>query len=72
MEIAKSMGYTNPKVYREGMPEWSTRRPGVTSAVFFKAAFVDKGIPHVLIDVREPAAVRAATSPAPSAFPLPT
>ncbi len=63
MEIAKSMGYTNPKVYREGMPEWSTRRPGVTSPAFFKAAYVDKGIPHVLVDVREPAAVRAGYIP---------
>lgn len=63
MEIAKSMGYTNPKVYREGMPEWSERRPGVTSAAFFKEAFIVKGIPHVLIDVREPAAVRAGYIP---------
>ena len=63
MEMTKAMGYTNPKVYREGMPEWSERRPGVTSAAFFKAAYVDKGIPHVLVDVRDPAAVRAGYIP---------
>jgi rhodanese-related sulfurtransferase len=63
MQKVQAMGYTNAKVYREGMPEWSERRPGVTSPVFFKAAFVDKGIPHVLIDVREPAAVRAGYIP---------
>lgn len=63
MQKVQAMGYTNAKVYREGMPEWSTRRPGVTSPAFFKAAFVDKGIPAVLIDVRDPAAVRAGYIP---------
>ena len=63
MQKVQAMGYTNAKVYREGMPEWSEKRPGVTSAAFFKAAFIDKGIPHVLIDVREPAEVRAGYIP---------
>lgn len=63
MQKVQAMGYTNAKVYREGMPEWSEKRPGVTSAAFFKAAFVDKGIPHVLIDARDPAAVRAGYIP---------
>ncbi len=63
MQNAAKLGYTNAKVYREGMPEWTTRRHGVTSAAFFKAAFVDKGIPHVLIDAREAAAVKAGFIP---------
>lgn len=63
MEMAKALGYTNGKVYREGMPEWSEKRAGVTSATFFKEAFVDKKLPHVLVDVREPAAVKAGYIP---------
>jgi len=49
---AEAMGYTNVKVYREGWPEWTQKNWGVISPQFVKEAFLDKGIPHVLIDAR--------------------
>ena len=49
---AETMGYTNVRVYREGMPEWQTRNYGVLTPQFLKAAYIDKDIPHVLIDAR--------------------
>jgi rhodanese-related sulfurtransferase len=42
------------KVYREGWPEWTERNVGVLSAKFLKEAWIDKDIPHVLIDARAP------------------
>ncbi len=53
---AKKLGYTNIKVYTEGMPAWSKNNYGVLSAKFLKDAWIAKDIPHVLLDVR-PAAV---------------
>ena len=52
---AEALGYTNVKVYREGWPEWTEKNVGVLSARFLKEAWLDKGIPHVLIDARAPA-----------------
>jgi len=52
MQRAEALGYTNAKVYREGMPEWNEKNYGVLSAAFLKEAWVDKDIPHVLLDVR--------------------
>ena len=49
---AQKMGYTNARVYREGMPEWQSRNYGVLTPQFLKAAYIDKDIPHVLIDAR--------------------
>jgi rhodanese-related sulfurtransferase len=49
---AKKLGYTNLKVYKDGMPAWSMRNYGVLSAQFLKEAWIDKNIPHVLLDVR--------------------
>ncbi len=51
---AEAMGYTNLKVYREGIPEWQTRRFAVLTPAFLKEAYIDKDIPHVLLDVRTP------------------
>jgi rhodanese-related sulfurtransferase len=50
---AEAMGYTNVKVYREGWPEWTQKNYGVISPQFVKEAFIDKDIPHVLIDARQ-------------------
>lgn len=50
---AESMGYTNVKVYREGWPEWTQKNWGVISPQFVKEAFLDKDIPHVMIDARQ-------------------
>ena len=53
---AEKLGYTNVKVYHEGLPEWTKRNYTVLSAQFLKEAFIDKDIPHVLLDVRSAAA----------------
>lgn len=49
---AKKLGYTNIKVYKDGMPAWSGRNHGLLSTQFLKEAWIDKDIPHVLLDVR--------------------
>jgi len=49
---ARKLGYTDIKVYKEGMPGWSVRIYGVLSVQFLKEAWIDKDIPHVLLDVR--------------------
>lgn len=49
---AKKLGYTNIKVYKDGMPAWSLKNYGVLSTQFLKEAWLDKDIPHVLLDVR--------------------
>jgi len=49
---AETMGYTNLRVYREGMPEWQTRNFAVLTPQFLKSAYIEQGIPHVLIDAR--------------------
>ncbi len=70
MQRAESMGYTNAKVYREGMPEWTQKNYGVLSTTFLKEAWLDKDIPHVLIDVRP--AAELAGGYIPSAVSLPS
>ena len=49
---AKKLGYTNLKVYKDGMPGWLESNYGVLSTQFLKEAWIDKSIPHVLLDVR--------------------
>ena len=49
---AEALGYTNVKVYREGYPEWLERNVGVIAAPHLKEAWIDKDIPHVLVDAR--------------------
>jgi len=49
---AIKLGYSNLKVYRDGMPGWSMKNHGVLSAQFLKEAWIDKDIPLVLLDVR--------------------
>src|SRR5574337_1115631 len=53
---AEKLGYTNVKVYHEGLPEWNKKNYTVLSVQSLKEAFMDKDIPMVLVDVR-PAAV---------------
>lgn len=52
LKKAKLLGYTNLRVYREGQPEWSTKNYLVTTPQFVKAAYIDRDIPHVMIDAR--------------------
>ena len=49
---AVALGYKNTKVYHEGVPEWETRDYLATRPEFVKAAYVDKDIPAVILDVR--------------------
>ena len=51
-EKAKKLGYTNIKIYRNGIPGWSEKNATILSAQSFKEAWLDKDIPHVLLDVR--------------------
>jgi len=51
---AVGLGYTNTKVYHAGVPEWETKDYLVTRPEFVKAAYVDKDIPAVFLDVRSP------------------
>lgn len=68
---AEAMGYKNVKVYREGWPEWTQKNYGAISAAFVKEAFMDKGIPHVLLDAR-PAAEARRTGFLPGAVAMPS
>ena len=51
---AIALGYTNTKVYHEGVPEWQVKDYLATRPEFVKTAYVDKGIPAVILDVRAP------------------
>ncbi len=48
---AKALGYTNIKVFVEGMPGWLDKNYGVLSAQSLKDAYKD--IPYVLLDARK-------------------
>ena len=49
---AEKLGYTNVKVYVDGVPEWVKKNYLVLSTQFLKEAWIEKDIPHVLVDVR--------------------
>ena len=49
---AKKLGYSNIKVYIDGMPAWLEKNSASITAQFLKEAWIDKEIPHVLLDVR--------------------
>ena len=49
---AIALGYKNTKVYHEGIPQWETRDYLSTRPEFVKAAYVDKDIPAIILDVR--------------------
>lgn len=49
---AEKLGYTNVKVFHDGLPAWKKAGNIVTSTAAFLKDSKDKDIPHVLIDVR--------------------
>ncbi|GFE61860.1 rhodanese-like domain-containing protein [Geobacter sp. AOG2] len=51
---ARKLGYTNLKVFRDGIPAWSEKNYTVLSSQSLKEAWLDTGTPHVLLDVRSP------------------
>ncbi len=55
---ARKLGYTNAKVYVDGMPAWYAKHYGVVSPASFKEAFLDKDIPAIVLDVRPLAEAR--------------
>ena len=64
------MGYTNAKVYPEGMPEWQTKHYGVLAAASLQEAWIAKDIPHVLIDVRPSSTVKDGFIPGAVSIPV--
>ena len=66
---AKKLGYTNIKVYIDGMPAWLEKNSGAISAQFLKEAWIDKEIPHVLLDVRPDKVVAKGSIKGAVAFP---
>lgn len=56
---AEAMGYTNAKVYREGWPEWTQRNVGILAGAHLKEAWIDRDIPHVLVDARPAAETKS-------------
>jgi len=69
LQKAEALGYTNVKVYREGYPEWLEKNVGVIAAPHLKEAWIDKQIPHVLVDARP--ASTAAEGAIPGAISVP-
>lgn len=55
---ARKLGYTNVKVFVDGMPAWFKKGYGIQSPAAVKAAFWDTQTPHVVLDAR-PAAEAA-------------
>lgn len=46
------LGYTNVKVYKEGIPAWQEKNYALLTPQFLKEAWIDKDLPNVLLDVR--------------------
>ncbi len=49
---AEKLGYTNVKVYHEGLPEWTKKNFTVLSTQALNEAYISKDIPIVLLDMR--------------------
>lgn len=49
---AQKLGYTNVKVFVEGMPGWYGKHAGVIAPKSFTEAFVAKDMPAVILDLR--------------------
>ncbi len=50
---AGDLGYTNIKVYHDGLPVWKKSKNAVYSTVNGLVTFKEKEIPYVLVDVRQ-------------------
>ncbi len=48
----RSLGYTNTKVYQDGMSAWYAKSYGVVSPASFKEVFLDKDVPTIILDLR--------------------
>ena len=64
---AQKLGYTNIKVYKEGMPEWSVKNYSAITPQFVKDAYKD--MPYVLLDARSASETATGFIPGAVAFP---
>lgn len=49
---ARKLGYTNAKVFVDGMPAWTKKQYGVLSPASMKIAYFDTNTPLVILDAR--------------------
>ncbi len=56
---AQALGYTNVKVFVDGMPGWYGRNFGTIAPRSFKEAILDKDIPTIILDLRSQAELGA-------------
>ena len=64
----KKLGYTNAKVFIDGMPGWYSKNFGVVAPKSFKETFLDKDMPAIVLDLRsdvEKGALKGAVALAP-------
>ena len=69
-DAAERLGYTNAKIYHEGIPVWAKTRPLALSPKLLKEAWLDKQQPIVVLDARRKAAT--GVIPGAAAFPAAT
>jgi len=60
---ADQLGYTNVKVYHDGLPVWKKNKKPVYSSIKSIAASREKQMPYVLVDLRETAATAEGVVP---------
>jgi rhodanese-related sulfurtransferase len=53
LKAAEKLGYTNAKIYHEGIPGWSKRSPLAISPQILKEAWLDKQQPIIILDARK-------------------
>jgi rhodanese-related sulfurtransferase len=51
-DAAEKLGYTNAKIYHEGLPVWSKANPMALAPKLLKEAWMDKAQPIVVLDAR--------------------
>jgi len=52
-DAAEALGYTNAKVYHEGIPVWSKSNALALSPKLLKEAWLDKQLPIIVLDARK-------------------
>ncbi len=67
---AEKLGYTNVKIYHDGMPEWKKAKKLVVSTTRFLKDNIDKDIPQVIIDLRKKEDVEKEHIPGAISIPL--
>lgn len=60
---AEKLGYTNVRVYHDGLPVWKKEKNLVLSSAASLASYIEKGIPYVAIDLRPAAKLSGGVIP---------